>query len=149
VYISIVKNLCIFWVLYIYNPELFSKSKRKYGKNMPCTVLLTFNNHEKRDEFLAIVRTTADGLLASASGVDDGNLLMDTLKSLKLDPPIKTDQERIVALFVSGRKKSEGMLSDMQKQFALEAGSHSASVELKELRGGQWLVIQSRKFQKN
>lgn len=113
------------------------------------TILLNFENAEKRDEFLSIVRSTADGLLASETNIDEGELLINTLRGLKLDPPIKTDQERIATLFVSGIKKSEGLLSDMQKLFSLEAGSHSASVELKELRDGKWVVIQSRRFQKN
>lgn len=126
----------------------------KYGinknrSNIMRTILLNFENAEKRDEFLSIVRSTADGLLASETNIDEGELLINTLRGLKLDPPIKTDQERIATLFVSGIKKSEGLLSDMQKLFSLEAGSHSASVELKELRDGKWVVIQSRRFQKN
>ena len=57
---------------------------------------------------------------------------------------IKEDKDRVVALFVSGQKIMEGLLPELNKRFSLEVGSHTASVEIKEQRGKEWVTIRKR-----
>jgi hypothetical protein len=90
------------------------------------TVLFTFEDDAARDQFLAAVQGAA---------------------TAKFDPPIKEDHERQCSLWVSGEKLIEGNLSDMQKRFQQECSSHSASVVLKEYRGGEWHDIRARRLQ--
>lgn len=117
------------------------------------TVLLTFSDGETRDKFLKLLKETADYTGVPANQAVDPRvahnhaLLTEALKTIRLDPPLKANHERTVALFVSGRKMSEGSLSDMQKRFQQEVDSHSASVTLKELREGEWVTISSRRQQ--
>lgn len=56
--------------------------------------------------------------------------------------------ERVVALFVSGRKMVEGSLTELQQRFQQEVDSHSANVHLKELQDGEWVTIRSRTLQR-
>ncbi len=119
------------------------------------TCLLTFPDDKARDRFLKLVKDASSDLagapttneVEAQAAVANGAILLNALKSVRLDPPIKTDQERIVALFVSNQKMAEGQLSDMRKRFQQECDSHKGSVELRELREGEWVVIASRRFQ--
>lgn len=113
---------------------------------MPKTILFTFETDVLRDKFLSQVRGLATEAITPAAV--DSNLILRTLDTIRLDPPIKTDAERSAALFVSGKKLIEGSLSDMQKRFDQETASHSASVEIRELREGEWKTIRSRKSQR-
>jgi len=113
---------------------------------MPKTILFTFENDLLRDKFLFQVRGLATGSIVPAYA--DNDLILKTLDTIRLDPPIKTDAERSAALFVSGKKLVEGSLSDMQKRFDQEMASHSASLEIRELREGEWKTIRSRKQQR-
>ena len=139
----------LYYSLLIFLNINISKDKPLLKADEMRTIMIGFDNADQRDEFIKIVKTTADTLLESTvvANNEAGKILNKALESIKLDPPIKLDSERIVALFVSGRKKSEGMLADMNKAFSLEVGSHSASVELRELRGGTWVTIRSRRVQ--
>jgi hypothetical protein len=120
------------------------------------TVLFSFPDDLARDHFLKIVKEVSDQMLSADTAQRDpegvtaakGQLLLSTLETARLDPPIKADHERVVALFVSGRKMAEGQLSDMRKRFQQECDSHKASVELRELRAGTWVVVQSRRLQR-
>lgn len=82
------------------------------------------------------------------TSVNDGTIIKEALKTVKLDPPLKAAHERVVALFVSGRKMIEGTLAELQKRFKQEVDSHKANVQLKELRDGEWITIQSRTLQR-
>ncbi len=120
---------------------------------MAKTILFTFDDDVKRDKFLALVKALAASinnidLKPVLATKDDSVLLTNTLDTVRLDPPIKTNSERAAALFVSGKKLAEGQLSDIQRRFDQEAVSHSASIEIRELREGEWKTIRSRKLQK-
>lgn len=117
---------------------------------MANTVLFTFGNDKIRDRFIALIRKAAEGYQNSGSGDEgsDGVFLVQMLDAMRFDPPIKSDLERTASLFVAGKKLSEGLLSEMRRRFDQEISSHSASVELRELREGEWKTIQSRKLQK-
>lgn len=109
---------------------------------MPKTILFTFDNYQQRDEFLGYIKNTIVGQKDSPA------CAVNALNTVRLDPPIKTDSERTAALFVSGKKLTEGVLSDIHKRFDQETVAHSASVEIRELREGEWKTIRSRKLQK-
>ena len=113
---------------------------------MAKTILFTFETDILRDKFLSQIRKLATEEITPATA--DSQLILKTLDTIRLDPPIKTDAERSAALFVSGKKLIEGFLSDMQKRFEQETAAHSASVEIRELREGEWKVVRSRKHQK-
>lgn len=105
---------------------------------MVKTVLFTFEDEVSRDKFVTKVK----GLASKSIEVSNA------LKNLRLDPHIKTDAERTVCLFVSGKKLYEGLLPYIQMRFSEETAAHSASVEIREFQGGIWKTIRSRKQQK-
>lgn len=118
------------------------------------TLLFTFEDAEARDRFLSIIRDAADTMVNSSDVPEgfeareaSGELVLGTLNTAKFDPPVKEDHERQCALWVSGEKLIEGDLSDMSKRFQQECASHSASVVLKEYRGGEWHDIRARRTQ--
>ena len=118
------------------------------------SVLFTFEDDNSRDHFLETVRTAGETMIKSSDvseGFDNrkaaGELIIGTLQTAQFDPPIKADHERQSSLWVSGQKLIEGNLSDMQKRFKQECDAHSASVILKEYRGGEWHNIRTRRTQ--
>lgn len=119
---------------------------------MAKTALFTFGNESIRDRFIKLLRTTANDLSKSDDGDrdsgNDGIFLLQVLDGVRFDPPIKLDSERTASLFVAGKKLSEGMLSEMRRRFDQELASHSASVELRELREGEWVTIAQRRLQR-
>lgn len=113
------------------------------------TLLFSFENDATRDQFLTAIRNAAD-IMVKASKPDiseGGGLIQSTLNTTVLDPPIKEDHERIVAIFITGQKMYEGQLSEMNKVFEQELASHTGSVVMKELRGGEWTEIRARRKQ--
>jgi len=117
------------------------------------SILFTFKNEETRDQFLKTIGEAADQMVLSDDIPDGyterakkGELIKKTLDTIKLDPPVKADHERQCGIWVSGQKLKEGSLDDLNKMFAQEIVSHSATVEIKELRGGSWTSIRSRKM---
>ena len=113
---------------------------------MPKTVLFTFENEAFRDKFLSQIRAFATE--AASPSLANNDFILDALDGIKLDPPVKSELERTAALFVSGKKLAEGSLSEINKRFDQEASSHSASIEVREMRGGEWKVIRSRRTQR-
>jgi hypothetical protein len=99
------------------------------------TILLSFADDKERDEFLATIKGITDESVQTA------------LNTVQLDPPMKADHERQCALFITGQKLVEGSLIDMNQRFEQEIAVHSGSVIIKELRGGEWHEIRSRKSQ--
>lgn len=99
------------------------------------TILLSFADDVERDEFLASIKNSTDDCVQKA------------LNTIKLDPPTKEDHERQCALFITGQKILEGNLTDMNLRFDQEIASHSGSVVIKELRGGEWNEIRARRKQ--
>lgn len=99
------------------------------------TVLFSFEDDVIRDQFLELLKDS------------DEDLVKTTLNTAKLDPPIKEDHERMVAIFIAGQKLHEGQLSEMNKVFEQELAAHSGSVIMKELRGGEWVEIRARRTQ--
>lgn len=100
------------------------------------SILITFADDVERDQFLEQVRTVKADVVTKALG------------TIKLDPPIKEDHERQCALFISGQKMMEGSLTELNRRFDQEVGSHSGSVIIKELRGGEWHEIRARRLQR-
>jgi hypothetical protein len=118
------------------------------------TVLFSFPNDKVRDQFLRLTKAAADTMLLpetierDATARSDGECLKNALGTVRLDPAIKADHERVVALFVSGQKMQEGSLAELRKRFQQECDSHKANVELRELREGEWVTIHSRRLQR-
>ena len=118
------------------------------------TILLSFADDEVRDEFLALLKVYADATIASddvSEGYEqrkaNGELLLGALNAITLDPPIKEDHERTTSIWIAGQKLHEGPMSEMNKVFEQELASHSGSVIMKELRGGEWVEIRARRMQ--
>lgn len=99
------------------------------------SILFTFEDDTTRDRFLEELKDL------------ESDTIQSSLNTIRLDPPIKEDHERICGLWVGGEKLIEGPLSDLQKRFQQECDSHSANVVLKELRGGEWHDIRARRHQ--
>lgn len=118
------------------------------------TALFTFADDKTRDKFFKLLKAASEEMVKpetlarDPSAMADGNIIMEGLRSVKLDPPLKAAHERVVALFVSGRKMLEGTLAELQKRFQQEVDSHKASVHLKELQDGEWVTIRSRTLQR-
>ena len=116
------------------------------------TALFTFRDESQRSRFVKLLYQYATELekinVESADGSEDSVFLTQAVETMRLDPLIKSITERVATLFVSGRKLTEGMLSDMKKRFDQEIASHSANTELREWQDGEWKVIQSRRLQK-
>jgi hypothetical protein len=112
------------------------------------TILISFNDDKDRDRFLQLLKGTLSALETNRSMEVDVELMRSALASIRLDPPIKSDLERTAAVFVSGTKMAEGTLANMRQRFQQEIGSHSANVEVRELRDGEWIVIQTRRHQR-
>lgn len=123
---------------------------------MANTLLLTFDDKNQRQKFIDImdqlVFTTANekgmNLQNQLEGWEerkkDGLFVESVIKNAIRDPQVKDESERIAALFVSGQKIMDGMIPELNKRFELEVGSHSGSVEIREKRGGEWVVIRRR-----
>ena len=116
------------------------------------SILFTFENEETRDQFLDFLNVGAEKMITSDDVPDGyteraktGQLIRNTLNTIKLDPPVKADHERQCGIWVSGQKLKEGSLEDLNKMFAQEIISHSATVEIRELRNGSWTPIRSRR----
>lgn len=123
------------------------------------SALFTFADDKTRDKFFKLLKSHSDNLMQplgvvtsdpeeAVTAMNNGNVIKEALKTVKLDPPLKAAHERVVALFVSGRKMLEGTLAELEKRFLQEVDSHKASVQLKELRDGEWTVIRSRTLQR-
>lgn len=150
------------WLSYLFKPLLVrviqwlekvdKPQSPLMGENVK-TILLSFPDDKTRDRYLQLIKATADLMLApenvekSETTKRDGEIIKAALGTIKLDPPIKQDHERIVAIFVTGQKMAEGTLTAMRLRFQQEIGSHSGSVELRELREGEWVTIQARRKQ--
>lgn len=109
------------------------------------TMLLSFVDGNDRDVFLS----TISGYVETLAGVNPAasEVLREALGSVRFDPSIKTDAERIAAVHVAGVKVKEGMLSEAEKSFAYECDATRSTIELKELKDGQWVTIRQRKKQ--
>lgn len=114
---------------------------------MKKTVLLSFSDANARDKFFETLRSVSESLSADGESISS-DLIIDALKTVQLDPPVKADHERAAVLYVTGQKMAEGSLSDMRRRFQQEIDSHKGNVELRELRNGQWEVILKRRLQK-
>lgn len=73
-----------------------------------------------------------------------GKLCTTVLPTAISDPQVRSENDKIVALFVSGRKMSEGSLSNISKLFKTETEAHSANVQIKEMVDGKWRTIRQR-----
>lgn len=136
------------WVMaYVEEPKVIQRPHMK-------TCLVTFVDDKARDKFFSILKnisdkmTSPENLVTDPSTAADGNLLKEALRTIKLDPPLKADHERTMALFVSGRKMREGTAAELGRQFLQEVDAHKAAVELKELKDGEWVTVRSRKLQR-
>lgn len=112
---------------------------------MPQTILMTFATDTDRDAFLAAVRHDSDERLEADPEEPTGLLYKDALASVKLNPPIKSQEDRVAALFVAGQKLSEGPLAQVMRSFDSEIAAHKATVEIRELINGEWQQIRIRR----
>lgn len=138
---SVIKSMLIVWkrpelvdYLIHLNPELTTRR----GLVEMATPLLTIPFTKQSDlvKFVSLVRDYAN--------IDDldGQFIRDAIDG-KLGKI--SDDQRAVALYVSGQKLIEGPLSDMKLRFKQEVDGHSGNVELREMRDGKWITIQSRR----
>lgn len=121
---------------------------------MPSNVLFSFQNTTIRDKFIEVLNTMSDAMIKSdlhpgyEERQNNGKLLKEAINTIRLNPPVKSDNERSCALWVSGKKMLEGTLKELNTKFEEEIQSHSASVNIKELVDGQWLTIRERKIKR-
>lgn len=112
---------------------------------MPQTVLMTFTTDAERDAFLAAIKHEADERLLEDEAEPTGLLYRTALSSVKLNPSIKSQEDRTAALYVAGQKLQEGSLTAMMRAFDNEIAGHRATVELRELIDGEWHQIRVRR----
>jgi len=117
------------------------------------TVLFSFASDKERDHFLEMLKDISDTMVSPESTARDGGevraadaaLIQRTLDNIRLDPPVRSAEERQGALYVAGQKLVEGSIADMNKRFEQEIASHGGTVEIRELRGGQWVSVRTRR----
>ncbi len=118
------------------------------------TAIFTFADDKVRDKFFRLLKAASDTMVSAETvardptALVDGKVIQEALRTVRLDPTLKADHERTVALFVGNRKMREGSLAELQRCFLQEVEGHKASVELKELKDGEWVTIRSRKLQR-
>jgi hypothetical protein len=97
------------------------------------TILISFDNVAEREQFIKVLQEHAsDPVIGKA------------LTTLRLDPAIKTGEERQAALYVSGTRLAEGTMPTIEKMFKQECAAHHAKVEIKEFKNGEWHRIRVR-----
>jgi hypothetical protein len=114
---------------------------------MAHSVLFTFDTKESKDQFMASYAKLIKKAAASKATAVDGLVLSKAVENITHNPELQQEGQRATAVFVSGKKIFEGTLKDCRKRFAYEIGSHSGTVELKEMREKDWVTINSRKYQ--
>ena len=126
------------------------------------SILLTFDTNPERERFIEEMQTLIEAMTgpegANLRYKEDGweerqrrgDFLQKTMKTLRKDPPIRGDDERMAAIFVSGQQMLTGSVASLTERFKQECGSHSANVELREDTGdGKYSkVIRARKSQR-
>ena len=73
-----------------------------------------------------------------------GKLCTKVIPTAVLDPQVRSESDKLVALFISGKKMSEGPISTISKMFKTETQAHSANVQIKEMVDGKWRTIRQR-----
>ncbi len=125
------------------------------------TVLFEFETKPQREEFLkelelivhALIDESGANLRHKADGWEQrqkrGELMAAAMKTLRRDPPIRSDSERRAAVFVAGTQMAQGSVEEMNDRFMQECGVHSANVEMREDTGNGVYdkVIRARKKQ--
>jgi len=106
-----------------------TKTGFKGIQNMSNSIVLTFDDSDKREQFVKFLKESNDPIASEA--VENHSY--------------STHKE--YSLWVSGQKLIDGDLSEMQKRFQQECASHSASVILKECTNGEWNEIRTRRNQ--
>ena len=96
------------------------------------TVMFSFKDITERDAFLSALKETNNATTNSA------------LEAMRLDPPVRSVDERFAALWVSGTRIMEGPLAQVERMFKQECASHKAKVEIKEHKNGEWQQIMLR-----
>lgn len=109
----------------------------------------TFESEDDSRKFKSLIYDLAinfpdHGGLQSKYGHDYSDFLITVLDDATAAKAMIPDEERMVTLFVSGQKMISGPLPEMQRKFEQEVGSHTATVELRERRGGDWATIRKR-----
>lgn len=117
------------------------------GASMTKTIMLSFPDEKTRDRYLQFMHDIINDIVKPESAQSNAEMVKDALNTVKFDPLVKSDTERMAAIFVSGSKIVDGNMVNMKQRFLQEIGSHSANVELKEMRDGEWKTIQARRHQ--
>ncbi len=105
---------------------------------MPKTLLLSFDDEQSRDYFLNFMKDQ------SKKSTVFGKLCTKVIPTAVLDPQVRSESDKLVALFISGKKMSEGPISTISKMFKTETQAHSANVQIKEMVDGKWRTIRQR-----
>ncbi len=109
------------------------------------SLLLSFANPEKMDEFLQAIEKCIDKARDEALLNNESiGFILQTFSESVVDPPLKRDDERMCSLFVCGEMVHRGFLADLHKRFEHEVSLHSGSVEIREDTGNGWKVLRSR-----
>ncbi len=106
------------------------------------TLTLSFPDDKSRERYLQLVQKLGERLSTS-----DVELLAAARKTMQFDVAVEGGGVA-AAVFVTGVKMIEGSKAEMERRFQQEIGAHQADVELRELRGGEWINIRSRKRQR-
>lgn len=112
------------------------------------SILLTFENQEQHDEFLQIIAQLTECLDATADTKSQAELMTKVMSTATGVVPdshqCKCDLNEKHALFISGKKMTEGSLPELQKLFKREVTQHSGSVEVRVYREGKWRPVMQR-----
>ena len=95
------------------------------------SVLLTFDTDPQRERFIEELYVLVEALSGS-NGVnfqfkeggweerkEKGEFLAAAMKTLRRDPPIRGDDERMAAVYVSGQQMATGSIAALQERFML------------------------------
>jgi hypothetical protein len=108
------------------------------------TVLFDFPTKNDREEFLQLLKAVGETFEG-----DRGEIINSAMKTIRRDPPIRSNSERRAAIYVAGTQLAQGSVEEMNERFMQECGVHSANVEMREDSGNGVYdkVIRSRKKQ--
>ena len=106
------------------------------------TVTFSFKTAAERDRFMKHLAESSKR--ADSTHIE---LITEALKNAKFDALIKSEQDKVYSLWVSGQKMVEGQLPEIENKFKLECDSHSASVAIREMKNGVWVDIRKRSVQ--
>lgn len=107
------------------------------------SILFTFDTGADRDKFIEYLNAFIKN---SKSYPTTHKFLSEALARADLNPQVRSEKDKIVALFVSGKKLKEDTLPIIKQAFNSEIVAHSGSVEIREKVNDKWVTIQARRL---